>query len=85
MTHDIVLNVEDIKRVGQQLGKNVTLLQIDQAQHDIFLSPEPVRNNGFEKNVCLVEEDSVMRSLSGGGFQASSFRFLPSCTQRTIC
>lgn len=49
MTHDIVLNVEDIKRVGQQLGKDITLLQIDKAQHDIFLSPEPVRNNGFEK------------------------------------
>ena len=49
MSHDIVLNIEDIKRVGKKLGKKVTMVQIDNAQHDIFLSPKPVRDIGFDK------------------------------------
>ena len=49
MTHDIVLNIEDIKRVGEKLGDRVTLLEIENAQHDIFLSPKPVREVGFNK------------------------------------
>lgn len=49
MTHDIVLNIKDIKRVGETLGDRVTLLEIENAQHDIFLSPKPVREVGFNK------------------------------------
>jgi alpha-beta hydrolase superfamily lysophospholipase len=49
MTHDIVLNIKDIKRVGKKLGDRVTLLEIENAQHDIFLSPKPVREVGFNK------------------------------------
>ncbi len=49
MSNDIVLNVEDIKRVGKILGDNVTLLSIDNGQHDIFLSSKTVRENSFEK------------------------------------
>ena len=49
MTNDIVLNIEDIKRVGEKLGERVTMLQIENAQHDIFLSPKPVRDIGFDK------------------------------------
>ncbi len=49
MSNDIVLNIEDIKRVGKKLGKEVTLLKIDNAQHDIFLSAQEVREIGFEK------------------------------------
>lgn len=49
MTHDIVLNIKDIKRVGEKLGDRVTLLEIENAQHDIFLSPKPVREVGFKK------------------------------------
>jgi alpha-beta hydrolase superfamily lysophospholipase len=49
MTHDIVLNIKDIKRVGEKLGDRVTLLEIENAQHDIFLSPKPVREVGFNK------------------------------------
>ncbi|WP_115461311.1 alpha/beta hydrolase [Winogradskyella aurantiaca] len=49
MSHDIVLNIEDIKRVGKKLGEKVTMVQIDNAQHDIFLSPKPVRDIGFDK------------------------------------
>jgi alpha-beta hydrolase superfamily lysophospholipase len=38
MYKDIVLNIDDIKRVGIQLGDHVSLLKINKAQHDIFLS-----------------------------------------------
>ncbi len=53
--HDIVLNVEDIKRVGKKLGKKVTLLEIDNAQHDIFLSAQAVRESAFEKMFAWLE------------------------------
>lgn len=49
MSHDIVLNIEDIIRVGKDLGKEVTLIQIKDAQHDIFLSKKSVREEGFRK------------------------------------
>ena len=49
MSNDIVLNIEDIKRVGGKLGSGVTFLKIDNAQHDIFLSPKTVREIGFDK------------------------------------
>jgi alpha-beta hydrolase superfamily lysophospholipase len=49
MSRDTVLNIEDIKRVGVTLGDEVTLMQIDNALHDIFLSPKPVREIAFEK------------------------------------
>lgn len=47
MSNDIVLDINDIKRVGKNLGEKVTLLQIENAQHDVFLSPKDVRENGF--------------------------------------
>jgi len=49
MANDIVLNIEDIKRVGEKLGDRVTIYKIDNAQHDIFLSPKTVREVGFDK------------------------------------
>ena len=49
MTNDIVLNIDDMKRVGEKLGDRVTVLTIDNAQHDIFLSPKPVRKAAFDK------------------------------------
>jgi len=49
MSNDIVLNIKDIKRVGKKLGNKVTLMQIDNAQHDIFLSRAAVREHAFQK------------------------------------
>lgn len=49
MNHDIVLNVSDIMRVGVTLGAKVTLAEIQDAQHDVFLSPERTRNQGFNE------------------------------------
>ncbi|PWH87248.1 alpha/beta hydrolase [Brumimicrobium oceani] len=49
-THqDIVLDIEDIKRVGEKLGSQVTLLEIEDGLHDLFLSKEPVRNKAFQE------------------------------------
>lgn len=49
MSSDIVLNIKDIKKVGSQLGRQVTLLEIENAQHDIFLSPKKVRDKAFKQ------------------------------------
>ncbi len=49
MSKDIVLNIEDIKRVGSKLGDRVTLLRVENAQHDIFLSSKAVRTVAFDK------------------------------------
>ena len=49
MSNDIVLNIEDMKRVGSKLGDQVTLSKIDNAQHDIFLSSKVVREDAFDK------------------------------------
>lgn len=49
MSKDIVLDVEDMKRVGPKLGDKVTLSSIDNAQHDIFLSKKAVRDVAFDK------------------------------------
>ena len=39
---DVVLNVKHIKKYSSTLGKNVTLIEIQNATHDVFLSKEPV-------------------------------------------
>lgn len=57
MSKDIVLNIEDIKRVGLKLGDKVTLLRIENAQHDIFLSSKIVRENGFKKMFSWLSEN----------------------------
>ena len=49
MSKDTVLNIEDMKRVGITLGDKVTLLSIDNAMHDIFLSQKVVREIAFDK------------------------------------
>jgi len=49
MANDIVLNIEDIKRVGEKLGDRVTIYKLDNAHHDIFLSTKTVREVGFDK------------------------------------
>ena len=57
MSKDIVLNIEDIKRVGLKLGDKVTLLRIENAQHDIFLSSKIVREDGFKKMFSWLSEN----------------------------
>jgi len=57
MTSDIVLNIDDIKKIGSQLGKQVTLLEIEKAQHDIFLSPKKIRDEAFKQMFRWLGED----------------------------
>lgn len=45
---DIVLNVEDIKRIGAKLGENVMLLEVKNGIHDLFLSSKKVREKAFK-------------------------------------
>lgn len=47
MSADIVLDIEDMKRIGPKLGANVTLTAIKNAQHDVFLSSEKAQQDGF--------------------------------------
>ena len=46
---DIVLNVNDMKEIGPKLGPNVKLVEIAKGMHDLFLSPEKVRNQAFQE------------------------------------
>jgi len=49
MSKDIVLKVSNIKRVGAKLGQKVTVIEIENAQHDIFLSCKTVREKAFNE------------------------------------
>jgi alpha-beta hydrolase superfamily lysophospholipase len=48
-TSDIVLNVEHMKRYGRRLGRNVEIVEIKSAPHDILLGKPDVRKNAFKK------------------------------------
>lgn len=47
-TSDIVLNVEDMQKIGSQLGTNVTLIAVKDGMHDIFLSKKHAREFAFK-------------------------------------
>jgi alpha-beta hydrolase superfamily lysophospholipase len=47
--HDIVLNVEQIRKWAHKLGDHVTLARVPGALHDITLSSEPVRKVAFDE------------------------------------
>lgn len=49
LSNDVVLDIEDMKRVGSKLGNQVTFSSINNALHDIFLSRKSVREDAFEK------------------------------------
>jgi alpha-beta hydrolase superfamily lysophospholipase len=51
MKSDIVLNVKHMKKIGPGLGKNVTMIEIENGLHDLFLSPNPVREEALMKTV----------------------------------
>ena len=44
MRADIVLNVEDMKRIAPNMSEQVRLIEIPDGQHDLFLSQEKPRN-----------------------------------------
>lgn len=46
---DIVLNIEDIKRIGSEIGIKKTLIAIKNAKHDVFLSKKEARQQAFNE------------------------------------
>ncbi|MEV4320263.1 alpha/beta hydrolase [Actinocrispum sp. NPDC049592] len=58
MVADTVLDVADMIKFGPGLGKNVTLVEITDGLHDLFLSAEPVRTK------ALAEVDAFLAKVS---------------------
>ena len=54
---DGVLNVEHIVKFGANLGSNVTLEQIEDGLHDLFLSHEPARGNAYRAMFQFLEKN----------------------------
>jgi len=48
-THDIVLDVDQIRRWAPALGRHVTYVGIEGARHDVFLSRAEPRARAFEE------------------------------------
>jgi len=44
---DIVIKVKEIRELGQKLGTDVTLKELANGMHDLFLSKKEVRNSAF--------------------------------------
>lgn len=49
MKSDIVLNVAHMKDIGPKLGKDVTLIEIENGMHDLFLSGKDVRQKALQE------------------------------------
>ena len=56
MKSDIVLNVEHMKAFGPGLGNNVTMVEIQEGMHDLFLSPKPVREKALNEMIVWLKE-----------------------------
>jgi alpha-beta hydrolase superfamily lysophospholipase len=56
MKSDIVLNVSHMKAFGPRLGDNVTMMEIQDGMHDLFLSPKPVREKALNEMINWLKE-----------------------------
>lgn len=48
MRADAVLDVEHMSRFAPRLGRDVTVVEVEDAMHDVFLSAEPVRRRALD-------------------------------------
>lgn len=55
MTHDIVLDVAHMKRIGPALGRDVTLREVQDGVHDLYLSREPVRADAIAATLAWLD------------------------------
>ena len=55
LAHDIVLNVDDMRRIGPGLGRDVTMREIPNGVHDLFLSPEPARSQAVGATLAWLD------------------------------
>lgn len=46
---DSVLNVADIDKYARKLGKNISIVTIENGMHDLILSPKPVRDKVYKE------------------------------------
>lgn len=53
---DIVLNVQHMKAIGPKLGNNVTMVEIKDGMHDLFLSNSLARDTALEAMVAWLSE-----------------------------
>jgi len=44
---DIILDVKTMRRMAAMIGSQVTIYEIENAKHDIFLSKQSVREEAF--------------------------------------
>lgn len=56
LTHDIVLDVNDMRRVGPTLGRDVTMREIPNGIHDLFLSPAPARDQALGAALAWLDQ-----------------------------
>lgn len=56
---DTVLNVEDMIKYGPRLGDDVTLMEIKEGMHDLFLSSGPARKQAFEKMFAWLRQKEL--------------------------
>jgi alpha-beta hydrolase superfamily lysophospholipase len=59
MTTDTVLDVADMIRFAPKLGRDVTIREIPDGMHDLFLSAEPARTK------ALTEIDAWLADRAG--------------------
>ena len=69
MRADAVLDVDHMSRFAPRLGRDVTVVEVDDGMHDLFLSAEPVRRRAFEAvDAWLAERvDWTPRAAAGPG------------------
>jgi alpha-beta hydrolase superfamily lysophospholipase len=54
-TRDIVLHVDDMRRTGPTLGRDVTMREIPDGMHDLFLSAEPARDQALGATLAWLD------------------------------
>jgi alpha-beta hydrolase superfamily lysophospholipase len=57
ISKDIILEINNFKRIGAKLGRLGTLLAIKNAQHDLFISPKIVREKTY--NVMFAKFNTI--------------------------
>jgi hypothetical protein len=62
---DILLNVKSMRQTAALIGTQITMYEIENAKHDIFLSKESVREKAFDlmfRWLGHLEEDWIIKT-----------------------
>ena len=55
LRHDIVLEVDDMRRTAPKLGSDVTVREIPNGLHDLYLSPAPARDQALGATLAWLD------------------------------